>query len=186
MTSARNVLVADWCSHPMARPIGVYGPTRKTRSRPMTSGGSSRLHSTPVSHTRGKGSFPRASIQPSGVQTTNSTPRVTSPDSSDVTSGSSAPGAVRELAMALPDRLVAKAITGPSRASQITPAPATDTHAETERSLSGAAPTRRGAAGLAAQLTRYLCGHRACRPGYRRGRQVHLADPDDNRVGKLD
>ena len=144
----------------------------------MTSGGSSRLHSTPVSHTRGKGSFPRASIQARGVQTTNSTPRVTSPDSSEVTSGSSAPGAVRELAMALPDRLVAKAITGPSRASQITPAPATDTHADTERSLSGAGDARprggadrrartgrrrrtwgqrrRRRAGLAAQLTRYF------------------------------
>lgn len=44
--------------------------------------------------------------------------------------------------MALPDRCVNKAITGPSRASQITPAPMTDTHADTERSLSGAPVTR--------------------------------------------
>ena len=36
----------------------------------MTSGGSSRLHSTPVSHTRGNGSLPRASIQDRGVQMT--------------------------------------------------------------------------------------------------------------------
>ena len=100
----------------------------------MTSGGSSRLHSTPVSHTRGNGSLPRASIQASGVQTSNSTPRVTSPDSTEITSGSSAPGAVRELAIALQDRCVSRAITGPSKASQIMPAPATDTTSDTERS----------------------------------------------------
>ena len=46
--------------------MGVYGPTMKTSSSPMTSGGSSRLVSTPASHTRGKGSVPRASIQASG------------------------------------------------------------------------------------------------------------------------
>ena len=113
----------------------------------MTSGGSSRLHSTPASHTRGNGSFPRASIQASGVKNTNSTPRVTSPDSTEVTSGSSAPGDVSALTMALPDRCVNRAITGPSRTSQITPAPATDTHADTERSLSGAPVTRPDHAG---------------------------------------
>ena len=74
----------------------------------MTSGGSSRLHSSPASHTRGNGSFPRASIQASGVQNRASTPRVTSPDSIETSSGSSAPGAVRELAMALADRWVSK------------------------------------------------------------------------------
>src|SRR5579863_79199 len=139
MTNARNVLVADWCSQLSTCPTGVYGPTRKTRSRPMTSGGSSRLHSTPVSHTRGNGSFPRASSQASGVQITDSTPSVTRPDSTEVRSGSSAPGEVSELAISPPDRWVARAITGPSRATQITPAPATDTHADAERSLDGPA-----------------------------------------------
>ena len=49
--------------------------------------------------------------------------------------------------MALADRCVNKAITGPSRASQITPAPTTDTHADTERSLTGAPVTRPDHAG---------------------------------------
>ena len=145
MTSARKVLVADRCSQASTCPIGVYGPTRNTSSSPMTSGGSSRLHSTPVSHTRGNGSFPRASIQASGVQNTNSTPRVTSPDSTEVdqriqrTRGRqrTRDGAARQVREQGDHRT--------EQASQITPAPATDTHADTERSLSGAPvnpPTR--------------------------------------------
>src|ERR1019366_1144590 len=136
MTRARKELVADWCRSARRPPIGVYGPTMKTSSRPMTSGGSSRLHSTPVSHTRGNGSFPRASIQARGVQTRNSTPRVTSPDSTEISSGSNAPLAVRELTMALQDRWASKAITGPSKASQIMPAPTTETRVDAERSRS--------------------------------------------------
>ena len=71
--------------------------------------------------------MPRASIHASGVQSTNSTPSVTAPDSSETTSGSSAPGAVSELAMACQDRWVSRAITGPSRAIQMTAAPMTET-----------------------------------------------------------
>src|SRR5215472_18849046 len=47
--------------------MGVYGPTRKISSSPITSGGSSRVHSMPASQIRGNGSFPRASSQASGV-----------------------------------------------------------------------------------------------------------------------
>ena len=35
-------MVADRCIHPSTWPIGVYGPTRKTSSNPMTSGGNSK------------------------------------------------------------------------------------------------------------------------------------------------
>src|SRR5580698_10616754 len=156
----------------------------------MTSGGSSRLHSTPVSQTRGNGSFPRASIQASGVQMTNSTPRVTSPDSTEIRSGSSAPGAVRDFVIAFQDRWVNRTITGPSRASQIMPVPVTETKADAERSRSEPPANRprpaarRGpggsspwtappaaAAGLAAQLTRDRGGNRACRAGHLGGNQ---------------
>src|ERR1035437_2642897 len=190
MTRARKELVADWCRSARRPPIGVYGPTMKTSSRPMTSGGSSRLHSTPVSHTRGNGSFPRASIQARGVQTRNSTPRVTRPDSTEISSGSNAPLAVRELTMALQDRWASKAITGPSKASQIMPAPTTETRVDAERSRSDPPVIRpdpagrRGpeesspwtappaaAAGAAAPLTRNSRGNGACRPGHRRGDQ---------------
>jgi len=84
--------VADRCTVPSSVPSGVYGPTMKISSSPMTSGGSSRLHSTPASHTRGNGTVPAASFQASGVPSSSSTPSVTAPDSSDTTSGSSAPG----------------------------------------------------------------------------------------------
>ena len=135
------MLVADRC-HGVAlssSPSGVYGPTRKISSRPITSGGSSRLHSTPASHTRGNGSVPRASIQASGVQNTSSTASVTAPDASEVYSGSRSPGPVSALAMALPDRCVSSAITGPSRASQMTSAPRTDASPDTERTWRRAA-----------------------------------------------
>src|SRR5580704_6480532 len=194
MTSARKVLVAERLKCPSSSPIGVYGPTMKTSSRPITSGGSNRLHSTPASHNRWKGSFPWASIQASGVQIKPSTPRVTSPDSTEIRSGSSAPWAVSELAISLADRCVSRAIRGPSKASQITPAPATDTQADTERSRSGAAVIRpnpagrRGpggsspwtappaaAAGLAAQLTRDRGGYRAGCPEHCRGEHLESA-----------
>ena len=71
--------------------MGVNGPTMKISSSPMTSGGSSRLDSTPASQTRGSGSVPRASMKASGVQSSTSTASVTPPDSSETASGSSAP-----------------------------------------------------------------------------------------------
>ena len=108
----------------------------KTSSRPITSGGSSRLHSTPASQIRGNGSLPRASIQARGVQSRSSTARVTPPDSSETTSGSSAPGPVSELTIALPDRCVSSVMTGPSKASQITSRPGHGRTPETERMAS--------------------------------------------------
>src|SRR5580692_9980582 len=187
MTRARNVLVAERLKCPISSPNGVYGPTMKISSRPMTSGGSSRLHSTPASHIRGNGSVPRASIQASGVHTSSSTASVIPPDSAETISGSSAPGAVRELAIALPDRCVSSVMTGPSRTIQISSAPATDSHPEMERSARGAASGRPGcpggppprtappeaAAGLAAQLTIYR-GRNPC-PCPRRRQQRESA-----------
>src|SRR5262245_34980802 len=125
MTSARNVLVADRCRPDSRCPIGVYGPTMKTSSSPMTSGGSSKVASTPASHTRGKGNVPLAIAHASGVQSSRSTPSVTAPDSADRISGSNAPGAPSELVMLLHDRCVTSAMTGPRSATQMTKVPAT-------------------------------------------------------------
>src|ERR1022692_558828 len=176
MTRARKVLVADRCSPPSSSPIGVNGPIMKTSSSPITSGGSSRLQSTPASQTRGNGSVPRASIRASGVPSKGSTARVTAPDLTEMISGSSAPGAVSELTMALPDRCVSRVMPGPTSAIQIRPAPAMETAPDTERMARGTAADLAGpagrccpgesppgtappaaAAGLAAQLTRYRC-----------------------------
>src|ERR1700729_1610877 len=161
MTRARNGLVADRCRWPISSPMGVYGPTRKTSSRPMTSGGSSRLHRTPASHTRGNGSRPRASIQASGVHSTNSTTRVIAPDSIEVSSGSNAPGAVSADRRPAQDRWVSSAMTGPSRAIQMTAAPMIETIAEADRTRGGAGPVGLGSFGLAAQLTLDGSGDRA-------------------------
>ena len=60
--------MADWCSQSRIEPIQVYGPTMKTSSSPITSGGSSSAHRMPASQTRGNGSRSRASIHASGVQ----------------------------------------------------------------------------------------------------------------------
>src|ERR1700761_124837 len=153
MHRARNVLVADRCRWPRSSPIGVYGPNRKTSSRPMTSGGSSRLHSTPASHTRGNGSRPRASIQASGVQPKNSTASVITPDSTEVSSGSNAPAAVSADQVADQDRWVSSAMTGPSRAIQMIAAPTIEASDETDRARDTARPAGFGWFGLAAQLT---------------------------------
>src|ERR1039457_972929 len=184
MTSARNVFVAERWTTPSACPIGVYGPTMNISSRPITSGGSSRLQSTPASQTGGTGSVPRASFQASGVPRTISTASVTPPASADTRSGSSAPGADSELPIACQDRCVSKVISGPRRANQMTPAPATDANPDTERMARGPADARSNgpgprcpgpccpdwaprtappaaAAGLAAQLTLHGCGNRA-------------------------
>src|ERR1700722_8637069 len=203
MTRARKVLVADRLKWASTLPIGVYGPTRNTSSSPMTSGGSSRLHSSPASHTCGNGSFPRASIQASGVPTRASTPRVTSPDSTETSSGSSAPGAVSELAMALADRWVKSAITGPSKASQTTAAAITETTADAERARRWApmtpwGPARRGrrgggppetappaaAAGLGAQLTRDRGRDRALVPDHGRGEHGESARLVQGQAGR--
>src|SRR5512142_1155119 len=161
MHSARNVLLADRFRCPSSSPIGVYGPTMKISSRPMTRGGSSRLHSTPASQTRGNGSRPRAISHASGVQITNSTPSVTAPDSTETTSGSSAPGAVSELTTACQDRWVSRASTGPSRAIQITAAAMTETAPDTERTLRGVLPGLPGGPGG----TEGPDGPGACSPG---------------------
>src|ERR1700716_3118920 len=147
MTRARNVLVADRCSAPRNWPIGVNGPTRKISSRPITSGGASGLHSPPPSQTRGNGSLPRASIHASGVPSTSRTASGTPPAVSETTTGSRAPGAVSALAMALPDTWVSRAITGPSSAIQITPAPATEANPDTERIVRGSPPPPPGPRG---------------------------------------
>ena len=107
--------------------MAVYGPTMKISSRPITRGGNRRLQSTPASQTRGNGSRSRAIIHARGVVTTSKTPSVTAPEVTETTSGSSAPGAVSELTMAPPDKCVKRAITGPSRATQMTAAPASAT-----------------------------------------------------------
>src|SRR3984885_8623210 len=181
MTRARKVLVAVRCTWLSSWPIVVYGPTMNTSSRPMTSGGSSRLSSTPASQTRGNGSVPRASIRASGVPSSRRTASVTRPDSSEMTSGSSAPGPSSAVTISCQDRWVSKVITGPSRASQITPAPITEATpaadlARRARPVPGG-PGRGGpppapalpeaGAGLAAQLTADLTGYRARRPGQR-------------------
>ena len=116
-----------------ACPIGVTGPTMKTSSRPTTSGGSSSAASTPASHSRGKGSVPRAISQASGVPSPTSTARVTAPDSSDTTSGMSAPGARSADPMAPGDRCTNRVMTGPSSAIQTSPAAATDQRPDAER-----------------------------------------------------
>ena len=67
---------------------------------------------------------------------------MTAPEVTETTRGSSAPGAVRELTMALPDRWVARAMTGPSSASQMTPAPASAIAPDTEWMAQGAALMR--------------------------------------------
>ena len=115
--------------------MGVYGPTMKTSSRPMTSGGSSRLHSTPASQNRGNGSEPRASFQASGVPRTSSTASVITPDSTDVTSGSSAPGTDSAALTWDQDRWASSVITGPSRATQMTAAPASEATPLAERAV---------------------------------------------------
>ena len=94
---------------------------------------------------------------------------MTTPDSSEMTSGSSAPGTVSAVTIWCQDRWVSSVITGPSRASQITPAPITEATPEADRP-GGPGPSpagRAGAgrppapalpetgAGLAAQLTRH-------------------------------
>ena len=168
----------------------MYGPTRKISSRPITSGGSSRLHSTPASQTRGNGSLPRASIQASGVQNTSRTASVTPPDASEMRSGSSAPGPVSELTIALPDRCVSSAMTGPSSAIQITSAPSNGRQArgraEAAQAVAAAGRPRptalpgrlvppdsaaAAAAGLAAQLTLDRGGDRAAVTEHRRREQ---------------
>src|SRR6185437_3309863 len=156
-----------------------------TSSRPMTSGGSSRLSSTPASHSRGKGSVPRASIRASGVASTSRTASVTAPDSSEITSGSRAPGTWSAVTTWCQDRWVSSVITGPSRASQITAAPITEARPEADRARRArpapGGPGRRGpspapalpgagawlAAGLAAQFTADLARYRARRTGQR-------------------
>ena len=67
---------------------------------------------------------------------------MTAPDVTETTRGSSAPGAVSELTMALPDKCVARAITGPSKATQMTPAPARATAPDTEWMAQGAPLSR--------------------------------------------
>src|SRR5580658_5474044 len=190
MTRARNVLVAFWCRSVRISPIGVYGPTMKISNRPITSGGSRRLQSTPASHTRGNGSLPRASIQDRGVQMKASTPSVTSPDSSEVATGWSAPGCVSALAIALPEMWSSRTITGPIRATQITPAPTTETIADAEptrarpcwrrrpggRESPGTAPPA-AAAGLDAQLTQDLGRHCGRGAEDRRGQYGEAAVP---------
>src|SRR5215471_315808 len=179
MTRARNVSVADRCKPESTCPIGVYGPTRNTRSSPTTSGGRSRLASTPVSHTRGKGNAPRASAQASGVPSRTRTPSVTAPDWTDKISGSKAPGALRELVIACHDRCVSSAMTGPSSAIQMRPVPARASDLLTERSVRGTAtppgPPPLGAGGvtiagsaLAAKLIPDRGGNGAGRAGQRR------------------
>src|SRR5215472_10134623 len=176
MTRARNVLVADRCTRESSRPIAVNGPIRKISSRPITSGGRSRAHSTPASQTRGNGSVPRESIQASGVPSRSRTASVTPPAASETAIGSHVANA---LAIALPDRCVSRAITGPSSAIQITAAPATDANPDRERMVRGRAapPGRPGprlpggwsprkappaaAAGLAANLALHRRGDRA-------------------------
>src|SRR5579875_1228052 len=193
MTRARNVLVADRCTWPISSPIGVNGPTRKISRRPITSGGSSRPHSSPASHTRWNGSLPWASIHASGVQTRNSTPRVMAPDSIETTSGPSAPGARSAVQTERADRCASRAITGPISAIQTTAAPATDAAPYTERTVpvpagprpagpcapdgpgwtGGSVPWTVPAAadGLGAQLTLYRPGDRAAVAGH--GRREH-------------
>src|SRR5487761_90393 len=160
----------------------------KTSRSPITSGGSSRVQSTPASHTRGNGSLPRAIIQASGVHSSSSMASVTAPASTEVTSGSSASGAVSALAMSWPDTCASRVITGPSRTTQITPAAATDMTADAERirrgpglalprpggpGCPGGSPPRKAppaaAAGLAAELTFY--GRRDAGTGGRRRQQ---------------
>src|SRR5690349_7541503 len=137
MTRARNVLLADRCRASRPRPTGVNGPTMKTSSRPITSGGSRSTRSRPASHTRGNGSRPRASSQASGVPSTSRTASVTAPDSTETTSGSRAPGLVRAVLAAPGEMCVSRVMTGPSRASQMTRAAATDTAPDAERIARG-------------------------------------------------
>ncbi len=112
--------MADWWSQSRIEPIQVYGPTMKTSSSPMTSGGSSSAHSTPASQILGNGSRSRAIIHASGVHRQISTARVTPPDSTDVSSGSRSPGPVSAAQMSPGDIRVMSVITGPSRATQMT------------------------------------------------------------------
>src|ERR1700742_2330339 len=134
----------------------------------MTSGGSSRLHSTPASHTRGNGSRPRASIQASGVHRAKSTARVISPDSTEVSSGPNAPGALSDDQMPDQDRCVSSAMTGPSSTIQMIAAPITETMAEAEPTRGVAGPPGFSSVGLATQLTLDRGGYRALVAGHRR------------------
>src|SRR5215831_8622235 len=124
----------------------------KTKSSPTTSGGRSRLASTPASHTRGKGNEPRASAHASGVPSSTSTPSVTAPDWTDKISGSNAPGALSEVVIECHDRCVSSAMAGPSSAIQMTNVPIRASDRLTERSLGGTAtppgPPPLGAGGV--------------------------------------
>ncbi len=131
--------MADWWSQSRIEPIQVYGPTMKTSSSPMTSGGSSSAQSTPASQILGNGSRSRAIIHASGVQKQISTARVTPPDSTDVSSGSRSPAPVSADQMSPGDIRVMSVITGPSSATQMTAAPTSDKAADIERTL-GARP----------------------------------------------
>ena len=119
----------------------------------MTSGGSSRLHSTPASQTRGNGSEPRASFQASGVPRSSSTASVIAPDSTETSSGSSAPGTASAVVIWCQDRWVSSVITGPSRATQMTRAPASEATPLAEPTVRRRADPATWAGGLAAQLT---------------------------------
>src|ERR1039457_5067650 len=171
MTRARNVFVADRWTRPSSSPIGVYGPTMKISSSPMTRGGSSRLHSTPASQNRGNGSDPRASFQASGVPRSISTPSVIAPDSTDTTSGSSAPGTDSAVVIWPQDRWASRVITGPSRAIQMTAAPVSEATPLAERTVRRRADPATWAGGLAAQLTLHGRGNRAGIAGDRPGDQ---------------
>src|SRR6202012_5224553 len=122
----------------------------------------------PASHTRGNGSRPRARIQASGVHSKNSTASVIAPDSTEVSSGSKAPGAVSADHRADQDRWVSSAMTGPSRATQMIAAPMSETIAEAERPRGPGRPFVSGSFGLAAQLTLDGGGHRALVAEHRR------------------
>src|SRR6266704_574427 len=164
----------------MPSPMGVNGPIMNTRRSPMTNGGSSRTVSTPASQARPNGSLPRAIIHASGVPSRIRTASVTAPDSAETTSGSSAPGADSARPTAPADRCASRAMTGPSSATQMMPATATETRPDTGRSACPApapppgqarggcpepSPSRTAppatAAGLAAQLILHRCRDRA-------------------------
>ncbi len=75
------------------------------------------------------------------------------PDSTDTTSGSSAPGTDSAALTWGQDRWASRVITGPSRATQMTAAPASEATPLAERTVRRRADPAGWAGGLAAQLT---------------------------------
>ena len=145
--------------------MAVYGPTMKINKKTNNERREQEAaeHCPPPICGR-REAVARAIIHASGVVTTSRTARVTAPDVTETTRGPSAPGALRELTMALPDKCVARAMTGPSKATQITPAPTRATTPATEWMAQGA-PLGRPRPGRSGSRPRS-----AARPGDAAGR----------------